>query len=89
MAKRHGKNKEQVVLPKRKKEGIIMVKSLGILIGGIFAGAVGAEILRKKSPETVDKLYTKACKMTSGVKEAFKKGYENAMQSQQAAKASA
>ena len=65
-----------------------MIKSLGILIGGIFVGAVGAEILRKKYPETLDKLRTKTCEITSGVKEAFKKGYENAMQSQQAAKPS-
>jgi hypothetical protein len=68
-----------------KKEGIIMVKSLGILIGGIFVGAVGAEILRKKYPETLNKLCARACEIKSGVKEAFKKGYENAMQSQQAA----
>ena len=65
-----------------------MIKSLGILIGGIFVGAVGAEILRKKYPETLDKLCTKTCEIASGVKEAFKKGYENAMQSQQAAKPS-
>ncbi len=66
-----------------------MIKSLGILIGGIFVGAVGAEILRKKCPETLDKLYTKTCEIKSELKEAFKKGYENAMQSQQAAKPSA
>ena len=66
-----------------------MVKSLGILIGGIFVGAVGAEILRKKCPETLDKLCTKTCEITSGVKEAFQKGYENAMQSQRAAEPSA
>ena len=89
MTKKHRKSKEQVVLPKRKKEGNIMVKSLGILIGGIFVGAVGAEILRKKSPETLDKLCTKTCEIMSGVKEAFKKGYDNAMQSQQAAEPSA
>ena len=65
-----------------------MIKSLGILVGGIFVGAVGAEILRKKSPEILDKLCTKTCEITSGVKEAFKKGYENAMQPQQAAKPS-
>jgi len=65
-----------------------MVKSLGILIGGIFVGAVGAEILRKKYPETLDKLCTETCEITSRVKEAFKKGYESAMQPQQAAKPS-
>lgn len=64
-----------------------MIKSLGFLVGGIFVGAVGAEILRKKCPETLDNLYAKTCEMTSMVKEAFKKGYENAMQSQSTAKA--
>lgn len=66
-----------------------MVKSLGILIGGIFVGAVGAEIFRKKYPKTLNKLCSRACEIKSGVKEAFKKGYENAMQSQQAAEPSA
>jgi hypothetical protein len=76
-------------LPERKKEGSVMIKSLGILVGGIFVGAVGAEILRKKCPETLDNLCTKTCEITSRVKEAFKKGYENAIKSQPAAKPSA
>ncbi len=62
-----------------------MVKSLGILIGGIFVGAVSAEIIRKKYPKAMNNVYAKTCEITSGVKEAFKKGYANAMQSQQAA----
>ena len=57
-----------------------MVKSLGILIGGIFVGAVGAEIIRKKYPKAMDSIYAKTCERTSGIKEAFKKGYANAMQ---------
>jgi hypothetical protein len=69
-------------LPKRKKEGNIMVKSLGILIGGIFVGAVGAEIIRKKCPKAMNGVYAKTCEVTSGIKEAFKKGYANAMQPQ-------
>ena len=68
------------------EEGNVMIKSLGILVGGIFVGAVGAEILRKKSPEILDKWCSKTCTIASGIKEAFKKGYENAMQPQQAAK---
>jgi len=58
-----------------------MIKSLGILIGGIFVGAVGVEIIRRKNPEALDKLYARAREITSEVKEAFKKGYANAMQS--------
>ena len=65
-----------------------MVKSLGILIGGIFVGAVSAEIIRKKYPKAINSVYAKTCEITSGVKEAFKKGYANAMQSQQAAEPS-
>ncbi len=65
-----------------------MVKSLGILIGGIFVGAVSAEIIRKKYPKAMNNVYAKTCEITSGVKEAFKKGYANAMQSQQAAEPS-
>ncbi len=57
-----------------------MVKSLGILIGGIFVGAVGAEIIRKKYPKAMNGVYAKTCEITSGIKEAFKKGYANAMQ---------
>ena len=64
-----------------------MVKSLGILIGGIFVGAVAAEIVREKCPDALDKLYSKTSEVTSGVKEAFKKGYYSAMQSHHAAEA--
>jgi len=69
-----------------------MIKSLGIVIGGIFIGAVGMEIIHKKFPKAVDKFYKKAGKMTSGAKEvcreakeAFRAGYENVTQPQKAA----
>ena len=66
-----------------------MIKSLGILIGGIFVGAVGMEVIRKKCPDVLDKLHTRTCEITSGVKEAFMKGYESAMRPQGAAEPSA
>lgn len=66
-----------------------MFKSLGILIGGIFVGAVGAEILHKKYPQALDKLCTETREITSEIKEAFKKGYKNAVQSPQTAQSSA
>ena len=66
-----------------------MIKSLGILIGGVFIGAVGVEVIRKKYPEALGKLYAKTCESASGAKEAFKKGYANAVQPQQTAQASA
>ena len=59
-----------------------MFKSLGIMIGGIFVGAVGMELFRRKYPEALDKLCTKTCDVASGVKQAFKDGYEHATQPQ-------
>ena len=62
-----------------------MIKSLGILIGGVFVGAVGIEIIHRKYPDALDKMCTKTREMTSGIKEAFKNGYENATRPQPAA----
>jgi hypothetical protein len=64
-----------------------MFKEFGVLLGGIFVGAVTAEIIRRKCPNVGGKLHTKICNMSSGVKDAFKAGYENATQQHQAAKA--
>jgi len=61
-----------------------MIKSLGILIGGVFVGAVGVEIIHRKYPDALDKICTKTREMTSGIKEAFKNGYENATRPQAA-----
>jgi len=66
-----------------------MLKSLGILLGGVFVGAIGVEIINKKYPEAMNKLYTKTCDVASGAKDAFKKGYANAVEPQQTAQASA
>ena len=57
-----------------------MIKSLGILIGGVFIGAVSVEVFRKKYPKALDKLNSKTRDVVSGAKEAFKKGYANAVQ---------
>lgn len=66
-----------------------MLKSLGILMCGVFIGAVGSEIIYKKYPNTVNDMYAKARKMTSEMKDAFKNGYENAMLSREATESSA
>jgi len=73
-----------------------MIKGLGIMIGGIFIGAVGMEIIHKKYPKALKSCYKKAGKMASGAKEicreakeAFKAGYENVTQAQKAAPAGA
>ncbi len=54
-----------------------MLKSFGILLGGIFVGAVGAEIVLKKYPDALDKLQSKTRELAAGVTEAFKKGYDS------------
>ena len=62
-----------------------MFKSLGIMIGGIFVGAVGMELLRRKYPNALDKLHGKTSRAASGLVEAFKAGYQDAAQPQQTA----
>lgn len=59
-----------------------MIKSLGILLSGVFIGAIGVEIVHKKCPDVLNKLYSKTCDIASGAKEAFKKGYQAAVQPQ-------
>jgi len=66
-----------------------MLKSLGIMIGGIFVGAVGMELVHRKYPDALEKLCKKSSNLTAGIKEGFKKGYENATRPAQAAKAGA
>jgi len=57
-----------------------MLKTLGILLGGVFVGAVSVEVVRKKCPDAMDKLCAKTREITSEIKEAFKNGYEKASQ---------
>ena len=64
-----------------------MLKGLGILLSGIFVGAVGAEIIRKKCPDALDKLQSKTREVASGVSEAFKKGYDSATAPKKSARA--
>ena len=70
-------------------QGDGMLKGVGILIGGIFVGEVGVEVIRKKYPDALDKLCTRTREIASEAKEAFKKGYENAVRSREAAQPSA
>ena len=73
-----------------------MIKSLGIMIGGIFVGAVGMEIAHKKYPKALNEFYKKSREITSGArkvcreaKEAFRAGYDGVTRSQRAAATSA
>jgi hypothetical protein len=61
-----------------------MLKSLGILIGGVFIGAVGVEVACRKYPDTVNKMNEKVHQVTSEAKKAFKNGYQSATKQQQA-----
>jgi hypothetical protein len=69
-----------------------MIKGLAICIGGIFIGAVGMEIIQKKYPKAMNKLYKKADKIITGTKkgykqakDAFKAGYESSTKTRKAA----
>jgi len=61
-----------------------MLKTLGILLGGVFVGAVGAEVVHRKCPDTLDKVRTRTRKAISDAKEAFRNGYKTATQSKPA-----
>lgn len=52
-----------------------MIKTLGVLISGIFIGAVVMEIARKRCPENLDTLYSKISNITDDIKETFKEGF--------------
>ena len=55
-----------------------MFKGLGILVGGIFIGAVGAEVVRKACPGGFDKLYASVGQLANAAREAFVEGYQDA-----------
>ena len=71
----------------RKEDG--MAKTLGILIGGVFVGAVVMEVIHRKYPESLGRLYTSIREKTAKAKQAFVNGYRNAVQPEETAKASA
>ena len=48
-----------------------MLKTLGVIVGGIFVGAVAVEIVHSKWPNKLDKFYTKANSLTAGIRELF------------------
>ncbi len=60
-----------------------MLKGLGILVAGIFVGAMGAEVFRKTHPDALDKLYVKVEGLTDAAKEAFMEGYHGALGTQE------
>lgn len=55
----------------------MILKTVGVLVAGIFVGAVAMEIVRKKRPDILDKFYTDTRRMTRGIKAAFKEAYKS------------
>ena len=60
-----------------------MIKELGVLAGGIFIGAVAAEVARKTCPNGLDKLRSKAGALSNAAKEAVMEGYHGALSAQE------
>ncbi len=66
-----------------------MFKSLGVLVAGIFVGAVAMEVIRKVCPEALDQVYGRTREIASGARDAFQRGYEGVASSQEAPEAQA
>ena len=64
-----------------------MLRTLGVVLGGLFAGAVVMEVVHKKYPDGLDRLYSKIGGIGSGIKEGFKEGYQSAKKAQEPAEA--
>ena len=62
-----------------------MLKTIGVILGGVFIGTVGMEVFRRTCPGETDKLYSKTRQVILGAKEAFKNGYANATRSKETA----
>jgi DNA primase len=65
------------------------MKTLGIVIGAVFVGAVGMEIIRRTYPKALKKAYAKTRGIAAEAKEAFGKGYQAATGPKKTAKATA
>ncbi|MBF0197959.1 MAG: hypothetical protein HQL32_09620 [Planctomycetes bacterium] len=55
-----------------------MGKAVGILLSGIFVGAVGVEICHRKYPKGMKKTCDSVKKMKTNLAKSFKDGYKNA-----------
>ena len=64
-----------------------MLKTLGVLVGGIFVGAVAMEIIHKKWPDQLARFYSRADDLAAGMKEGFIEGYRSVTESEAVAEA--
>jgi len=62
---------------------VSMLRTLGIVVVGMFAGAVTMEIVHKKYPDRLDKFYSKMGDVASEIKDGFKEGYRSSRQTQE------
>ena len=58
-----------------------MLRTLGVVLGGVFVGAVAMEIVHKKYPRALETFYGKVGELGAGIKEGFKEGYQNTTKS--------
>ena len=65
-----------------------MFKALGVMLGGVFVGAVGVVAVRRIYPEAMEKLYARTQEIASAAKEAFKEGYRSAARTRDVAEPS-
>lgn len=56
-----------------------MLKEVGILAGGIFIGAAGAEIVRRSCPGGLTRMRKTLADMTGAAREAFVEGYRESL----------
>ncbi len=52
------------------------MKTLGIVLAGVFVGVVIVEIIRQTSPNAFKGVEKKACDFVTSFKSAFKEGYK-------------
>lgn len=67
--------------------GLIDLKILGAILAGVFVGAAAGEVMKKKSPKSVEQTRDKAIKAVeatkksfAAIKEAFKEGFAETAQ---------
>ncbi len=60
-----------------------MIKGIGILVGGVFIGALGVEIVRRAWPGGFDSLHSKVGEFGDVARDAFMEGYRGAIGGQE------